>query len=116
MPNLYAHYLAAAKALTLASGDAPAAIVARHRPAYNLGAQGPDIFYYYRVLPWTPGPRLAWAADLLHKSKIGEFYQASVAYIRAAPLEQQETLTAYLCGYAQHHALDARAHAYIIYR
>jgi hypothetical protein len=116
MPNLYAHYLAAARSLALQADSPLSALITRHRSAYDLGAQGPDIFYYHRAWPWTSGERLGWAADLLHNEKIGEFYQAGVAYIRAAPLWQQETLTAYLCGYAQHHALDACAHPYILYK
>ena len=116
MPNLYAHYLTAARSLVLIENTELGALLIRHRQAYNLGAQGPDIFFYYRAWPWTPGPRLVWLANLLHKEKVAAFYRAGLAYIRAATGAQQRILTAYLCGYAHHHALDARAHPYIIYK
>lgn len=115
MPNLYAHYLTAARALARLDDAALADAIEQQRPAYNLGAQGPDIFYFHRSWPWTPSGRLHKVADLLHTAHIAEVYRAGVAYIRAADQEQRSTLTAYLCGYAQHHALDAGAHPYVLY-
>jgi hypothetical protein len=116
MPNLYAHYLAAARSLALIQDPALAGLIRRRRPAYNLGAQGPDIFYFHRAYPWTPHGRLGRLADQLHSQAIAGVYQAGVTYIRQAAPDERETLTAYLCGYAQHQALDANAHPYVIYK
>ncbi len=116
MPNLYAHYLTATRSLGLIENTELGALLTRHRQAYNLGAQGPDIFFYYRAWPWTPGPRLVTLGNRLHKENVADFYRASLAFIHTAPDAQQRILTAYLCGYAHHHALDARAHPYVIYK
>lgn len=116
MPNVYAHYLAADRALARCTDERLSEIIARHRRAYNLGAQGPDLFYFHRAWPWTPSDRLSWMSNDLHRRNLRGFYTAASSYIARAPAARRDVLTAYLCGYANHQALDATAHPYVIYR
>lgn len=116
MPNAFAHYLTAQRALARCADEDLRAIIARHRPAFNLGAQGPDLFYFYRAWPWTPSQRLAWLGDALHRRALRRFYNVACTSIRQMETPEREAATAYLAGYTNHHALDATVHPYVIYR
>lgn len=115
MPNFYTHYLVAARTLAALDGDLRQRLDAQRR-AYNLGAQGPDIFFYHRAWPWTRSGGVNRFGHLLHTQKVGDFFGAALVYARAQTGAERSTVEAYLCGYASHYALDTNAHPYIIYR
>ncbi|MCI9575947.1 MAG: zinc dependent phospholipase C family protein [Clostridiales bacterium] len=82
--------------------------------AFFLGAQGPDLFYFHRALPW-------------HKKKETSLYIWGDAFHQANPAklfqtlrqqyEQNRTpvLEAYLYGFLCHYSLDRTTHPLIQY-
>ena len=73
MPGFASHYLFGQQSLSHLKEDQEYHILSLHPHAYNLGLQGPDIFYYY--LP-------AWllydhnAASLIHENSSLQFFIA----------------------------------------
>ena len=75
MPGFASHYLFGQQSLSHLKEDQEYHILSLHPHAYNLGLQGPDIFYYY--LP-------AWllydhnAASLIHENSSLQFFIAMI--------------------------------------
>ena len=70
MPALLTHYLCGD--MVLKSIDAPGAadMIIQHRNLFNLGTQGPDIFFYHNALPWVKGESLSKLGGKLHSEKV----------------------------------------------
>ena len=53
MPAMIAHYLFAQRVFSKLK---KAGVEPEDRDMAVVGAQGPDLFFFHRVLPWEPGP------------------------------------------------------------
>ncbi len=109
MPSLITHYLC---------GNAVYAnyTILNHRSVFNLGTQGPDIFFYYNAWPWAKSEGIPKLGNRIHEEKTGEFISEALRYTSKSDGVSKNILTAYMCGYLCHYALDCRAHPYIFYR
>lgn len=116
MPALLTHYLCGDKMLNLIKNSDEGKRISKYQQAFNLGTQGPDIFFYHNAWPWTKGQSLNPVGERLHDEKVNMFFKTALEYIKAIDSESKNILTAYLCGYACHYALDTHAHPYIFYR
>lgn len=83
-----------------------------HKAYMNLGAQGPDPFFYYNFWPWIKDEPVHEIGMLLHTKHCGSFL---VDLIEAAK-EMDKRVQAYVFGFITHHILDRNAHPYIHYR
>lgn len=110
MPGPITHILLAKSALSLASPGLRA-LVGRFLGVYNIGAQGPDIFFYYP--PAIVSNRLKGLGSQMHDSGAGDFYARVAHAAKKADSPLKEALTAYLCGFITHKTLDDAAHPYI---
>ena len=106
MPAMIAHYLFAQRVFSkLKAGVTPEA------PAMAaVGAQGPDIFFFHRVLPWEPGTSFAKQGSLLHKISPAKLFEAFRAGINRASAEDRAAMTGYVQGFFCHYALDRAVH------
>ncbi|MCR4441497.1 MAG: zinc dependent phospholipase C family protein [Peptococcaceae bacterium] len=116
MPGFITHYLCGHQVLQNLKDEPLRELIAGNRQVFNLGTQGPDIFFYYRAWPWTANRGLNKTGDMLHLEKVNAFFANAVSYIMQQNGRERELLTAYLCGYACHYSLDCHAHPYVYYR
>lgn len=116
MPNIITHYLCGAKTWELLSDHQLKNIIAQNRQAFNLGTQGPDILFYYRVWPWTKDDGINKIGEMMHRHQVNAFFSHALSYIIKQYPGEKNMLTAYLCGYACHYALDFLTHPYVFYK
>ena len=112
MPGFRSHYFFGDMSLSDLS-EAPEFILA-HRTVYNLGEQGPDIFFYspqaHALYPKNIG-------FLMHKEKVMSFFQNLLLTRESfGTKEDLEIADAYICGFMGHYTLDTVCHPYIHFR
>lgn len=110
MPNVWTHILFAEQVVAKAQYPLGDDLV---KNALNLGAQGPDPFFYHRFWPWQKGEKASVIGDLIHHQQCGPFI---IDMIQAGKKAQDPLLSAYIIGFVTHHLLDRNTHPYIIYR
>lgn len=114
MPGFLTHYIAGKAAFNAVSSEIQKKISAQER-LYNLGTQGPDIFFYY--LPGQIRKRSRGIAQEMHQSRLGLFltYMARLAKVSATQHEK-DTIFAYTAGFIMHYTVDCHAHPYVYAR
>src|SRR5574344_1735258 len=108
MPNAIVHYTFAKENV-----EDPSA----HLDATFVGAQGPDPFFFYGVLPGKKRPFKNDVQSLGGITQHGELaapYSAMIAYALKSP--QKSLLLAYIDGLFMHYAVDRACHPYIFYQ
>lgn len=88
------------------NASAAARIIRANRPLFDIGLQGPDIFFYYNPLHHNPIGQLG--SDLHEKSGREVFTHFSDCLSGASPAH-----IAYLYGFLCHYALDVTCHRYV---
>lgn len=116
MPGLIAHYLCGEEMINSLSNIQLKNLLLRYRQVFNLGTQGPDIFFYYRVWPWTNNHGVRDIGDTMHEKNVTLFFKEALNYMVNANENIKPMLTAYICGYGCHYSLDSNTHPYIFYR
>jgi hypothetical protein len=116
MPALLTHYLYGNAMLKLLDDDQIKSSILNHRNAFNLGTQGPDIFFYYGAWPWAKSNGIKELGDRMHVEKTGVFILEALKYVIESDGTEKNVLTAYLCGYICHYILDCHTHPYIFYK
>lgn len=107
MPSAYAHYRFGQQLLSVL--PKPVRLpVQRHRSLFDLGLQGPDFFFYYKLGKDTPVKRLA--QEYHHRT--GKSVFSAACRTLGKPSEEER---AYLHGLLAHYCLDACCHP-IVYR
>ena len=108
MPSCITHQLIAEEARDdLPQGAREAA--ERHPDYYFLGAQGPDVFFFYRPL----SKKEQNLGQFMHRKRV---YDVFTFFLRARLSfegEERERVTAYLSGYVSHYAADVAFHPYV---
>ncbi len=89
-------------------------IINEHHGIFNIGAQGPDLFFYY--LPGFFKSNTKEIGLILHKKNVGEFIKHLINEVKHYENEEREICIAYLLGYLTHYVLDYKTHPYIYYR
>ena len=113
MPAAYAHYVFGDRVLSLLPEHLQVMIGGdpKCRELYNLGVQGPDFLYFYRIyIPFNPV--ISVGIQMHHGS-------AEPFFLRARKLLQKEfdpALYSYLLGFMTHFMLDSTCHPYILDR
>ncbi|MDR0957610.1 MAG: zinc dependent phospholipase C family protein [Clostridiales bacterium] len=116
MPGLISHYLCADITANSQKTDKELiGTINSNREIYNIGAQGPDVFFYY--LPGLIRQKTRGLGSEMHKSGFGEFFKTACLTIKKMPDgAEKNAAIAYVCGYLTHYALDCAAHPYIYYK
>ncbi|MCL2190190.1 MAG: zinc dependent phospholipase C family protein [Defluviitaleaceae bacterium] len=112
MPGFLTHYLAGQAALIQLPDEINAIVKGERQQIFTLGAQGPDIFFYYA--PGFARARIRGIGTNIHDSGFAHFfmYMARInKHITNA--EQKEVLFAYLAGFLVHYCLDVNAHPFV---
>lgn len=116
MPALLTHFLCGNAMLELIENNQIKNSILNHRNVFNLGTQGPDIFFYYGAWPWSKSNGIKELGDRMHKEKTGEFISEALKYALRSDEASRDVLTAYMCGYLCHYVLDCHTHPYIFYK
>lgn len=114
MPSLITHYLCGDRWLKKLDNSNMKSILLEHRNVFNIGTQGPDIFFYYRIWPWSKTNGIDKIASKFHNSEVSQVFIEAINYIKEAKCHK-ELMTSYILGYASHLALDSITHPYIYY-
>jgi hypothetical protein len=110
MPDMFAHYLVAEAAAQRADVGS---LLAGAFDAYKVGAQGPDVFFYARLVPGRRGrPDLA---PLTHQHNMAAAFRSMLARAAALPAAERGAAFAFVAGYAAHLCLDAEAPPWVLY-
>ena len=113
MPGLITHYICGEATIHELPADIRD-ILQNGRQLYNLGCQGPDMFFYY-----LPGLLKKSARNLgvdMHKTHVGDFFSSMLDRQNAAHGAERLMIFSYICGYLSHYTLDCDAHPYVYYK
>ena len=102
MPAVYAHHQFGERVMSALPADVRD-LLRRQRMLFDLGLQGPDFFFYYRLGKQTPIRALAHA---YHRKSGREVFSKICGDLGNPP----EPELAYLYGLLGHYCLDARCH------
>lgn len=102
MPSAYAHYRFGEQLLPKLPADIRT-LLQRHRRLFDLGLQGPDFFFYYKLGKDTPVRHLA--RKYHHRTGVEVF--SKICEDLGHPTEEER---AYLYGLLGHYCLDAVCH------
>ncbi|SDJ89370.1 zinc dependent phospholipase C family protein [Sediminibacillus albus] len=109
MPNIWTHILFCEEIADSLQKNTP---YIQQEVYMNLGAQGPDPFFYHNFWPWKKESDVNKIGTVLHTEKCGEFLIDLICQATLASSEVQ----AYVFGFVTHHILDRNAHPYIHYK
>lgn len=113
MPSSITHQLVAEEAAARLPAEAKNA-VSKHPDEYYLGAQGPDIFFFYRI-----GCRSEYnLGKFLHRNRVYDTFNFFLNALREDALpalsdEEEEEALAYILGYICHYATDSVFHPFV---
>lgn len=116
MPALITHYLCGDAMLKLIENENFKNTILKYRNVFNLGTQGPDIFFYCGAWPWVKSRGIEKLGNRMHGEKTGEFIWEALKYTVESDEASKSILTAYMCGYLCHYTLDCYTHPYIFYK
>ena len=111
MPGFAVHYLFGEETLRDYRDDFVKKSIKRHRELYNIGIQGPDLFFYYFLSPFQYKRNIG---SIMHTKDIGEFKKNFLYIIKKTKNEDMKMLgVAYFAGFLGHCTLDKICHPYI---
>ena len=108
MPSAITHELVAEQTLSLLPAEA-AQIAHRAPDYYYLGAQGGDLFFFYKPLSKKEGN----FGKFLHRHRTYRLFTAMAEYVTHADKEQKQKATAYCLGYITHYSADVCFHPFV---
>lgn len=108
MPAFYAHHRFG-EAVLQKLPESLGTTAADHRPQFDIGLQGPDLFFFYR--PYIGGGRVAKYGHRLHEISAMPFFEHGLCVVEREGLDSREY--AYMLGFICHFALDSSCHGFI---
>ncbi len=105
MPAFYAHHSFGDKVYKRLSGELKNTVES-HRPQFDIGLQGPDLFFFYR--PYCSNAVTRYG-NAVHAESALPFFKRAVASVSIRDSNEY----AYLLGFICHFILDSECHPYI---
>jgi len=113
MPDVITHALGATEALNRIE-DPIASLIHKNMNSYRLGAQGPDFFFYYHVLPGQDDKESNEYGSRLHREFPFAFLLALMDYAKIKRKSKDfPVLVSYSLGFLTHYAFDLTLHPFI---
>jgi hypothetical protein len=100
VPGFLTHYLAGQSGLEKLGDVDPA-----YEKLFNLGTQGPDIFFYYA--PGFVKERCRGVGSMIHHADFRKFFMEMARWTK------QPAVFAYLTGFLVHYTVDVAAHPFV---
>ena len=115
MPGFTTHYIIGMKTLSDFTPGNFRDILLRHRFIYQLGLQGPDIFFYN--FPLARHRKHRNIGVFMHEAHIERFFRCLLLHISALDdIVMREEAIAYAAGYIGHYVGDSEIHPYVYAR
>lgn len=112
MPGFTTHYIFGMKAYNDMPNNQLKHIVAKYRWLYQLGLQGPDIFFYN--IPILRHRDYRNVGSYMHEQHVSDFFERCLKHIGEIHSRQQkEEAIAYFAGYLNHYIADYICHPFI---
>ncbi|MCD5324933.1 MULTISPECIES: zinc dependent phospholipase C family protein [Pontibacillus] len=108
MPNIWTHILFAEDIMDGIKAQGEFQTTGNY---VNLGAQGPDPFFYHNFWPWKKDESINKIGNVLHHEACGPF----LIDLIAGASELNQSTKAYVLGFVTHHILDRNTHPFIHY-
>lgn len=89
-------------------------IIDENRSFFEFGCMGGDIFYYFRVMNARSNQWANKLGNRMHE-QVDLIFKYAFEFILQLNRIESEKIIAYMMGFINHHALDARTHPYINY-
>lgn len=86
------------------------------RDCFLLGAQGPDLLFFFRAYPWLRGENGLPLGNALHDARPSLLLDTMTDIVSAAPQEYRRMLNDYVCGFLCHYASDRTFHPFVCSR
>lgn len=112
MPGFTTHYILGMKAYNELPNNQLKHIIAKYRWLYQLGLQGPDMFFYN--IPILRHRDYRNVGSYMHEHHISDFFKCYIRNLNEISSRQQrEEGLAYFCGYLSHYIGDSICHPYV---
>lgn len=112
MPGFTTHYIFGMKAYNDMPFTPLKHIIAKYRWLYQLGLQGPDMFFYN--IPILRHRDYRNVGSYMHEHKVNAFFECCLRRIGSIPSrQQQEEAISYLAGFINHYIADSICHPYV---
>lgn len=116
MPGFTTHYLFGVKNLQQLKKSASCPIlfesIEHYKTVFQLGLQGPDLFFYYFVSQM----KKIKLGSMTHKTLTGDFLQCLVQAPELFSAEKERMIArAYAAGFIGHYVLDTEVHPYVYF-
>ncbi|MDO5417188.1 MAG: zinc dependent phospholipase C family protein [Lachnospiraceae bacterium] len=112
MPGFTTHYILGMKAYNDLPNNQLKFIIAKYRWLYQLGLQGPDIFFYN--IPVLRHRDYRNVGSYMHEHHVNDFFAACLKHLAAIPSRQQrEPGIAYVAGFFCHYIGDYICHPFV---
>lgn len=108
MPSCITHQLISEEALENLPEEANFA-AKRYSDYYFLGAQGPDLFFFYKPL----SKKEFNLGRFLHRNGVYTVFSLFAEYLEECGGEEKNRVAAYLAGYICHYCADTQFHPYV---
>lgn len=114
MPAFISHYLFGLDIYNRMENLSVKKTIHDNRYSYNLGLQGPDLFFYN--LPMVFGPNEQNVGGLMHEQNVNVFFYHYMNQLFSLSTKEFPIGFSYLCGLLCHYCLDVHLHPYIYFR
>lgn len=112
MPGFTTHYIIGMKAYNDLPNNQLKFIISKYRWLYQLGLQGPDMFFYN--IPILRHRDYRNVGSYMHEHHISDFFKCYLRHLSEIESKQQrERALAYFCGYLCHYVGDSICHPYV---
>lgn len=108
MPAYSSHYIFAKELMDVLRQRAGGELC---EDAVYFGTQGPDIFFFHRILPTMPGHSCRKIGSAMHRAKPSALFDAMARYVRDS--QRDIIALSYAYGFLCHYALDRVVHPYV---
>ncbi len=112
MPAYVSHSLFGARVRAALAEPQLQCLLERNATAFEWGLQGPDLLFFYGILPPRLDHRVNRLGSRMHCEAVEPLFHAMLQLLDGA-CGRQEAVAAYLMGFCCHYSLDCTAHPYI---
>jgi len=110
MPGMISHFICGESTIAKLKKD-NSQIILKNKMLFNIGTQGPDIFFYY--IPSFFNKNTKMIGSILHEKNTGKYIETMIDTANEMIGKSKEEAIAYICGYITHYCLDCYAHPYV---
>ncbi len=114
MPDFWTHIIGGGMILEKLDNPPLQHAIKENRNLYNLGCQGPDIFYYNDFWPWIRQKKGPEAATAMHNEKTCDLFGNALEYTALQRFNKDfSSVITYLAGFSAHYMLDRFCHPFV---